>query len=60
MFTPFFPHVIDAWDKRHHPNMHFVFFEDMKKVILYFIVVTTDYRSDDAFIIVSESARRDR
>ena len=60
MFTPFFPHVIDAWNKRHHPNMHFVFFEDMKKVILYFIVVTTDYRSDDAFIIVSESARRDR
>jgi len=60
MFTPFFPHVIEAWNKRHHPNMHFVFFEDMKKVILYFIVVTTDYRSDDAFIIVSESARRDR
>jgi hypothetical protein len=40
MYAPFFRHVIDAWNKRHHPNMHFVFFEDMKKVILFqFLVV---------------------
>ncbi len=30
--------MLDAWSKRNHPNMHFMFFEDMKKVIkeLYF------------------------
>lgn len=28
---PFFPLVLDASDKRHHPNMHFIFYEDLKK-----------------------------
>ena len=32
VFSPFFPHILDAWSKRHHPNMHFMFYEDMKKV----------------------------
>lgn len=33
IYTPFFPHILDAWSKRHHPNLHFVFYEDMKRVI---------------------------
>lgn len=33
LYSPFFPHVLDAWSKRNHPNMHFMFYEDMKKVI---------------------------
>ena len=32
VFSPFFPHILDAWSKRHHPNMHFMFYEDMKRV----------------------------
>ena len=32
LYSPFFPHLLDAWSKRNHPNMHFMFFEDMKKV----------------------------
>ena len=28
---PFFPHVLEAWRQRHHPNMLFLFFEDLKK-----------------------------
>ena len=32
MYSPYFPHIIDAWNKRHHPNLKFVFYEDMKKV----------------------------
>ena len=31
-YSPFFPHILDAWQKRNHPNLHFVFYEDMKKV----------------------------
>ena len=31
-YAPFFPHILDAWSKRHHPNMHFMFYEDMKRV----------------------------
>lgn len=34
-YTPYFPHVINAWNKRHHPNMHFMFYEDMKRVIIH-------------------------
>ncbi|KAF0288397.1 Sulfotransferase 1C4 [Amphibalanus amphitrite] len=29
--TPFFPHVLEAWNLRRHPNMCFIFYEDMKK-----------------------------
>ncbi|XP_043241911.1 luciferin sulfotransferase-like isoform X2 [Amphibalanus amphitrite] len=29
--TPFFPHVLEAWHLRRHPNMCFIFYEDMKK-----------------------------
>ncbi|XP_037082218.1 sulfotransferase family cytosolic 1B member 1-like [Pollicipes pollicipes] len=28
---PYFPHVLEAWKQRHHPNMLFLFFEDLKK-----------------------------
>jgi hypothetical protein len=31
--------MLDAWSKRNHPNMHFMFFEDMKKVIKEFLTV---------------------
>lgn len=30
--APFFPYILEAWSKRHHPNMHFMFYEDMKRV----------------------------
>uniref|UniRef100_A0A0P5S7S9 Sulfotransferase sult n=1 Tax=Daphnia magna TaxID=35525 RepID=A0A0P5S7S9_9CRUS len=33
MWTPYFSSVLDAWANRHHPNMLFLFFEDMKKDI---------------------------
>ena len=29
--TPFIEHMIEAWNLRHHPNMCFLFFEDMKR-----------------------------
>jgi len=29
--APFFPHVLAAWNLRHHPNLHFIFYEDMKR-----------------------------
>ncbi|XP_037091826.1 sulfotransferase 1C4-like [Pollicipes pollicipes] len=28
---PFFPHVLEAWNQRHNPNMLFLFFEDLKR-----------------------------
>ena len=32
LFSPFFPHLLDAWSKRHHSNLLFIFYEDLKKV----------------------------
>ena len=29
--TPFIEHMIEAWNLRHHPNMCFIFYEDMKR-----------------------------
>jgi hypothetical protein len=37
MWTPYFATVLDAWANRNHPNMLFLFFEDMKKVAHQFI-----------------------
>jgi len=31
ILTPVIEHVIEAWNLRHHPNMCFVFYEDMKR-----------------------------
>ena len=39
MYSPYFSHIIDAWNKRHHPNLKFVFYEDMKKVIFKFKII---------------------
>jgi hypothetical protein len=33
VWTPYFPTVLDAWAIKDHPNMLFLFYEDMKKVI---------------------------
>ncbi|KAI5646047.1 sulfotransferase domain-containing protein [Phthorimaea operculella] len=30
-WTPFFEHLKEAWEKRHHPNMLFLFYEEMNK-----------------------------
>jgi len=32
--APFFDHILEAWAKRDHPNLLFIFYEDMKKVFL--------------------------
>ncbi|EFX76431.1 hypothetical protein DAPPUDRAFT_55135 [Daphnia pulex] len=29
--APYFAHILEAWSKRDHPNMHFMFYEDMKR-----------------------------
>ncbi|KOB52016.1 Sulfotransferase, partial [Operophtera brumata] len=28
-WTPIVTHANEAWEQRHHPNLHFVFYEDM-------------------------------
>ena len=32
-YAPYFPHLLEAWNLRHHPNLKFIFFEDLKKVL---------------------------
>ncbi|XP_050693912.1 sulfotransferase 1A1-like [Eriocheir sinensis] len=33
-YCPYWPHVKEAWGKRHHPNLLFLFYEDMKADIM--------------------------
>ncbi|KAK3871144.1 hypothetical protein Pcinc_023706 [Petrolisthes cinctipes] len=30
LYCPVWPHIKQAWQKRNHPNLHFVFYEDLK------------------------------
>ena len=30
LYSPYWPHIRMAWEKQSHPNLHFIFFEDMK------------------------------
>ena len=30
VYGPFWQHVKEAWELRHHPNLHFVFYENLK------------------------------
>lgn len=32
-YSPFFAHALEAWAQRRHPNMLFLFYEDMKHVV---------------------------
>ena len=32
MYSPYFPHLLEAWNLRHHPNLLFIFYEDLKRV----------------------------
>lgn len=34
MYTPFWIHVMEAWGKRNHPNLLFLFYEEMKADIM--------------------------
>lgn len=29
-FGPFWQHVMEAWQRRNHPNLHFIFYEELK------------------------------
>lgn len=40
---PFFPHVLEAWRQRNHPNMLFLFFEDLKKDLRGSIVKVAEF-----------------
>jgi len=31
-WTPYWDHIEDGWKNRHHPNLHFQFYEDMNRV----------------------------
>ncbi|XP_063613424.1 sulfotransferase 1C4-like [Penaeus indicus] len=30
-YCPYWEHLREAWQRRNHPNLHFIFFEDLKK-----------------------------
>ena len=45
MYAPYWGNVIDAWNKRHHPNLLFLFYEDLKMVKLDFKPIELELHS---------------
>ncbi|XP_066953866.1 sulfotransferase 1A3-like [Macrobrachium rosenbergii] len=46
-YSPFWGHIQPAWDLRDHPNLHFVFYEDMKADIVKELQKINDFLSLD-------------
>jgi hypothetical protein len=40
-WAPYWSHIIEGWDHRHHPNVLFLFYEEMNKVTKDYIVIRT-------------------
>jgi hypothetical protein len=40
-WAPYWSHVIEGWDHRQHPNVLFLFYEEMNKVTQDYIVIRT-------------------
>ncbi|XP_068242966.1 sulfotransferase 1A1-like [Palaemon carinicauda] len=34
VYCPYWLHLKEAWERRHHPNMHIIFFEDVKENVM--------------------------
>ncbi|MCL4146615.1 UNVERIFIED_CONTAM: hypothetical protein GTU68_033934, partial [Idotea baltica] len=68
VYSPFWTHAKEAWDKRDHPNLHFVFYEDMKadpkgeimKLKKFLGTNLTDKQIDDVVEYTSFSAMKER
>ena len=58
LYSPYFSHVLDAWSKRNHPNMHFMFFEDMKEVNLFIVPLSKLQKQVDNSSIICLYDRR--
>jgi hypothetical protein len=43
-YSPYFPHLLDAWSKRNHHNMLFLFYEDLRKVRLLDVLIKRHIR----------------
>lgn len=50
-YTPIWTHLLQAWNKRHHPNLLFLFYEDLKAV-LYFLTSHADYDYTAPYIYI--------
>ena len=38
LFSPYFAHVLEGWSHRNHPNMLFLFYEELKKVEIVLVI----------------------
>ncbi|XP_063531414.1 luciferin sulfotransferase-like [Cydia strobilella] len=58
LFSPLLPHVKEAWELRHHPNMMFIFYEDMLKDVPLYIKRLADFLdkklTDEQIVKLSE------
>jgi len=62
-YAPFFAHVLEAWNQRQHRNLHFVFYEDLKKDLRGEIKKVADFMekplSDEQLDLMTQHLRFD-
>ena len=55
IYTPFIPHILNAWEKRNHPNMFFTTYEEMKTDIRKIVVKLISFLRGSSYIISDEN-----
>ena len=55
VYTPFIPHILNAWEKRNHPNMFFTTYEEMKTDIRKIVVKLISFLRGSSYTISDEN-----
>ena len=56
-YTPYIQHILNAWEKRNHPNMFFTTYEEMKKDIKNVAVELILFLRGSSYIISDENMK---
>ena len=57
LYTPYIQHILNAWEKRNHPNMFFTTYEKMKKDIKNVTVELISFLRGSDYIISDENMK---
>ena len=57
IYTPYIQHILNAWEKRNHPNMFFTTYEAMKKDIKNVAVELISFLRGSSYIISDENMK---
>ena len=54
-YTPYIPHILNAWEKRNYPNMFFTTYEEMKTDIRNIVAKLVSFLRGSGYTISNEN-----